>query len=107
MLLGVLPRADVLVAQPATGQLVVSLRLDQGKPGKIPAEGAVVWLPSVPDRRPPVQAPTVGQREKQFVPHTLVVRRGAVVQFPNEDRIYHNVFSRSPGGSFDLGLFRD
>jgi hypothetical protein len=29
-----------------------------------------------------------------------------VVQFPNEDQIFHNVFSLSPGNVFDLGLYR-
>jgi plastocyanin len=107
LLLGALPRADAVFAQGGTGQVLISLRIDSGKQGKVPAEGAVIWLPSVRDSRAPALAPSVGQRDKQFMPHTLVVRTGAVVGFPNEDRIYHNVFSRSPGGTFDLGLYRD
>src|SRR5436305_7561359 len=44
--------------------------------------------------------------QKQFLPRILVVPRGARVRFPNEDPILHNVFSVSPGNSFDLGLYR-
>lgn len=45
-------------------------------------------------------------RQKQFLPRVLVVPRGARVRFPNQDPILHNVFSVSPGNSFDLGLYR-
>jgi plastocyanin len=105
-LVGALAMAGSALAQ-APGQLVVALRLDRGKAGMAPADGAVVWFPDVADTRAPSDPPVMKQREKQFVPHLVVVRKGAVVEFPNEDRVYHNVFSRSPGASFDLGLFRD
>jgi hypothetical protein len=36
----------------------------------------------------------------------LVVTRNAPVLFPNVDPIFHNVFSRTPGAEFDLGLYR-
>ncbi len=36
----------------------------------------------------------------------LGVPVGAVVAFPNDDDIFHNVFSLSPGHAFDLGLYR-
>jgi hypothetical protein len=36
----------------------------------------------------------------------LAIPRGATVVFPNVDRIYHNVFSVTPGHAFDLGLYR-
>lgn len=45
-------------------------------------------------------------RQKQFQPRVLVVPKGARVRFPNQDPILHNVFSVSPGNSFDLGLYR-
>jgi plastocyanin len=44
-------------------------------------------------------------RQKQFQPRVLVVPKGARVRFPNQDPILHNVFSVSPGNSFDLGLY--
>jgi plastocyanin len=55
----------------------------------------------------PVRGKTVviDQKNKAFVPGWAVVRRGTTVTFPNHDNIYHNVFSHSPGNSFDLGLY--
>lgn len=48
----------------------------------------------------------IDQRGKQFVPDWAVIRRGTTVSFPNQDNIYHNVFSRTKGSNFDLGLYR-
>jgi plastocyanin len=47
----------------------------------------------------------IQQKEKRFVPRWAVVQRGTVIEFPNNDNIYHNVFSLSSGNSFDLGLY--
>ncbi len=56
---------------------------------------------------PPVRGKkaVIDQRDKHFVPSWAVVRRGTTIEFPNHDNIYHNVFSRSSGNSFDLGLY--
>ena len=57
----------------------------------------------------PVRAPgafAITQRNKTFTPRVLGVPVGAVVQFPNEDGLFHNVFSLSQGQAFDLGLYR-
>jgi hypothetical protein len=45
-------------------------------------------------------------RGKRFNPRVTAVRAGTSIAFPNADRIYHNVFSRSAGNEFDLGLYR-
>ena len=45
------------------------------------------------------------QRNETFVPHLLAIRTGTIVDFPNSDRIYHNVFSLSPTRRFDLGRY--
>jgi len=45
------------------------------------------------------------QRGESFVPHILPVPKGSVVEFPNGDLIYHNVFSLSKAASFDLGRY--
>ena len=45
------------------------------------------------------------QHNKSFEPHLLVVPVGAVVQFPNRDPFFHNVFSLFEGKRFDLGLY--
>jgi plastocyanin len=46
------------------------------------------------------------QRDKTFTPHVLAVPVGSTVSFPNNDPIFHNVFSLSRPGPFDLGLYR-
>lgn len=47
----------------------------------------------------------LNQRNEAFVPHVLAVTTGTVVDFPNSDRIYHNVFSLSKAARFDLGRY--
>ncbi|HEX9784059.1 MAG TPA: carboxypeptidase regulatory-like domain-containing protein [Opitutaceae bacterium] len=46
------------------------------------------------------------QRDGTFVPHVLPVAVGTAVEFPNEDAIFHNVFSMTESNPFDLGLFK-
>ena len=45
------------------------------------------------------------QHNKSFQPHVLVVPVGSVVDFPNHDPFFHNVFSLFDGKRFDLGLY--
>src|SRR5438045_3845797 len=47
------------------------------------------------------------QKNKSFLPHILAVPVGSTVSFPNDDSIFHNVFSLSRPNPFDLGLYRD
>lgn len=47
----------------------------------------------------------IRQWDELFVPHVLAVPRGATVSFPNEDAVYHNVFSLSRTRTFDLGRY--
>ena len=45
------------------------------------------------------------QRGERFVPHVLAITTGTIVDFPNSDHIYHNVFSLSKAKSCDLGRY--
>jgi plastocyanin len=56
---------------------------------------------------PPVKGERkiIQQSGKKFMPGWAVIQRGTVITFPNNDNIYHNVFSLSSGNSFDLGLY--
>ncbi len=49
--------------------------------------------------------PKLAQRDQSFVPRVLPVAAGSVVDFPNLDPIFHNVFSVSPARRFDLGKY--
>jgi plastocyanin len=46
------------------------------------------------------------QRNKRFEPGLLVVPVGSIVDFPNADPWFHNVFSLYRGKRFDLGLYQ-
>jgi plastocyanin len=68
---------------------------------------SVVYLESAPARAfpdPEPQRATMDQQNETFVPHVLAITVGTIVDFPNSDKTYHNVFSlRSP--RFDLGRY--
>jgi plastocyanin len=46
------------------------------------------------------------QKDAMFKPHVLPVYVGTTVKWPNEDDIFHNVFSMSEPKEFDLGLYK-
>ena len=45
------------------------------------------------------------QQHERFVPHVLAIVAGTWVDFPNNDRTYHNVFSLSKTRDFNLGRY--
>jgi plastocyanin len=70
------------------------------------APDAVVWLDAPNLARPAGRRTVVlDQRNLDFSPHVLVVRVGTTVDFPNNDRVFHNVFSFRDGKIFDLGMY--
>jgi plastocyanin len=69
---------------------------------------AVVYLEAAPRGAfevPPPGRAVLDQRNETFVPHVLAVTVGTTVQFPNSDRVFHNVFSLSKARRFDLGRY--
>ncbi|KPP82376.1 MAG: Copper binding protein, plastocyanin/azurin family [Oceanicaulis sp. HLUCCA04] len=74
-----------------------------------PLANAVITLPA-PDGFDPerhrFQWPMMMEQQRlQFVPHVLVVPRGAQVEFPNRDRVRHHVYSFSGSNAFELELY--
>ena len=69
---------------------------------------SVVYLETAPrgafEQTEPARA-VMDQRNETFVPHVLAITTGTTVDFPNSDRIYHNVFSLSKATPFDLGRY--
>jgi plastocyanin len=70
----------------------------------------VAWL--IPEGNDAARDPAVEprtyrmvQKNKQFDPHLLVIPVGSLVEFPNLDPFFHNVFSLYNGKRFDLGLY--
>jgi plastocyanin len=83
----------------------------QGKTG-VDASDVVVWLKAVDQTATTTAADAfthkkwqLVQHNKMFQPHVLIVPVGAVVEFPNRDPFFHNVFSLYDGKRFDLGLY--
>ena len=73
-------------------------------PGEL-ADGLVYFLPKAGAPKPKPGTFTIDTRSKGFSPALLVVPQGSTVRFPNRDTILHNVFSRTPGSSFDFGHY--
>jgi hypothetical protein len=75
-----------------------------------PAQQAIVWISEGQKRgslAPPSIHPRIASKSKRFEPRITAVPAGTTVDFPNLDGIFHNVFSLSPGATFDLGLYRN
>lgn len=70
-----------------------------------PAQYAVVWLAAPGAPASPAKKVLLDQRNLAFMPHVLAVRVGTTVEFPNNDKVFHNVFSFRDGKKFDLGMY--
>lgn len=95
----------VVAAAAAASPIAVDLSGVARAAGK-PVEDAVIWL-EAPEalRTAKPSGGVLSQRDLQFAPHVLVVQVGTHVRFPNQDRVFHNVFSFHDGKKFDLGLY--
>ena len=70
-----------------------------------PQKDAVVWLSGTPSGPVVPRRIVLDQRNMAFLPHVLGVPVGTRVEMPNNDRVFHNVFSFKDGKRFDLGLY--
>lgn len=71
------------------------------------AEDAFVYLEPL-DRTVPTETGepvVILQRDRTIIPHVTVAQVGQLVQFPNQDDIFHNLFSLSSGNRFSLGRY--
>jgi hypothetical protein len=88
----------------------VQIRLQEGTSAeKKQPRPAVLWFKLLPGTSSQPFLPrgkyTLLQHNRMFTPHLLVVPVGSVVNFPNADPFFHNVFSLFDGKRFDLGLY--
>jgi hypothetical protein len=107
----VLAAGNLSALGPAPDTPVAELRLHLASPhpGKHHNVPAVAWLEPLAGT-PAVPFPQVGryillQKNRTFIPHLQVIPVGSVIQFPNADPFFHNVFSLFDGKRFDLGLY--
>lgn len=54
---------------------------------------------------PPARPVVMDQKGLRFTPHVLPIVAGTTVEFPNNDPLFHNVFSISEAKRFNLGLY--
>ncbi|HTM25464.1 MAG TPA: hypothetical protein VL225_09750 [Vicinamibacterales bacterium] len=121
LLTGVLAPAPAPVAGAIRGR--VDVRVGPGGPEMRPDPGSlsmsasrdpqdrrrsVVYLETAPQPAFEVNEQRRGrmdQRDERFAPHVLAIVAGTWVDFPNDDRTYHNVFSLSKTKEFNLGRY--
>lgn len=106
--LGVLLYAVVFAAEPAKVGIVKGVISVGGRP----TPDAVVSVEGLPDKYLKSQISNLkskkalmDQREMRFIPRVLAVLVGTTVEFPNNDKSFHNVYSSSEAKKFDLGLY--
>ena len=97
------PPPSDLVRRPSPGDVAMP-----ATHGPTDRRRSVVYLDPAPqpafDARVEPRA-RMDQKDETFVPHVLAVVAGTVVDFPNNDETYHNVFSLSKPKPFDLGRY--
>ena len=68
-------------------------------------ENVVIYLKDAPARAVQPRRTAIRQKGETFLPRVVAVPVGSTVDFPNDDPIYHNVFSLSRARTFNLGRF--
>lgn len=109
-LIAALPHANPAqsVGRPVTAQVRFAVGGDRSAVARKSGADVVVWLRPTDAALNTETAPKrqkLIQFHKTFDPRVLVVQVGSVVDFPNRDPFFHNVFSLFEGKRFDLGLY--
>jgi plastocyanin len=80
--------------------------------GGKPTSDAVVSIQGLSSGQPKTQGSklktgkaVMDQQDMKFIPRVLPVLVVTTVEFPNNDKTFHNVFSASETKKFDLGLY--
>ena len=99
-----------IAAEAAPTMLSPYARRRYRPPGPSPsassASDVVVYL--LLDRSPPAPTnarATIRQSDLAIVPHLTVVQAGTRIDFPNQDEVFHNIFSLSQPHPFNLGRY--
>lgn len=103
------PTIALAQGYPAHSGNEVRLRIEASVRSHRRQAPAVVWLDPIAATAIPPFVPhgryALVQKNRTFIPHLQVIPVNSVVQFPNEDPFFHNVFSLFDGKRFDLGLY--
>jgi plastocyanin len=96
----------VAAASPGGGTVAGTVTVEKDGAAKADRSGVVVYLEGVAPGAAAGAKAQIRQRGQQFTPRVTVVQKGTTVEFPNDDKIFHNVFSVSDVARFDLGLYK-
>jgi len=69
-------------------------------------DGPVGERPAPPEKPLSVNTRRIAQKGAVFLPHVLPVVEGTVIEWSNNDEIFHNVFSMSEAKTFDLQMYK-
>ena len=103
------PLALLLAASPVFAGTIsgrVEMIDKAGRPATDLSDVVVYVEGARPRPRAATANPQVVMKGKAFAPRVAVVPVGGTVDFPNEDPIFHNVFSVSGENRFDLQLYK-
>jgi plastocyanin len=95
-------------ALPTNAYLPRAVSLPAASSGQPELRNVVVYLKNAPYAGVlPAMHRQIRQEHEAFVPRVVAVTRGSIVDFPNGDPFFHNVFSLSAASTFDLGRYPD
>ena len=90
---GGIVKGTITIAGKPTADVVVSVE-------GVPPETAKARLAAAKSKKA-----LIDQRDMKFTPFVLPIVVGTTVEFPNNDKSWHNVYSKSDTKPFDLGLY--
>jgi plastocyanin len=77
----------------------------QAAPTASSVEDVVIYVASAGGIAAPGTQATITQRQRRVIPRVTAVQVGTEVRFPNEDDVFHNLFSLSDPKRFNLGRY--
>lgn len=90
----------------ASGVVAGAVTILAGDAPKADRSGIAVYLEGVPGEAPAPVVRKMHQQNLMFAPGVMIITTGTTIEFPNEDKVFHNVFSVSSAARFDLGLYK-
>lgn len=99
------PTAAASASTSLSGQVVLDAAANQALSTEDMTDAVLYFRPDTQKRHAAPGEFLIYTHHKQFDPSLLVIPVGSTVKFPNQDEILHNVYSTTPGSTFDLGIY--
>jgi plastocyanin len=92
-------------ARTGTGSITGAVTLTRRGRAKQDHSGVVIYVEGPKVTLPAGKSYEIRQIDRHFRPALSVVTVGTTLTFPNDDNVFHNVFSNSSAAKFDLGSY--